>query len=192
MKSKAQKQEELKRGKEFLEKSRVLVFTDFTKLPAEDMRRLRKELKTVGANFLVIKKRLLNILLKDKKIDFDVKQFKLSVGTVFSESDTEKISAPVYKLFSSLEIPEGAAKDIWIKHILGGYDLKHNAPIAATDIVFIGKLPPREVLLAQLFGMLAAPIKSFLYLLDQHRRKVGAPTSSDRSVGAEASEKSTS
>src|SRR3989344_3851924 len=173
MKSKAQKTEELKEGRELLKKSQVLVFTDFTNLPAEDMRRLRRELKTVGANFLVLKKRLLNILLKEAGINFDARQFKLSLGTVFSEADVEKISLPVYKLFASLAVPEGGAKDMWVKHILGGYDLKGTVAEDAAQIVFIGKLPPREVLLAQFLGMLASPIRSFLYVLDQKSKKVG-------------------
>ena len=171
MKSKAQKTEELKQGKEFLGKSQVLVFTDFTNLPAEDMRRLRRELKTVGASFLVLKKRLLNILLKEAGIDFDARKFKLSLGTVFSEADIEKISVPVYKLFASLEVPEGKAKDVWVKHILGGYDLKNKVAVDATQIVYIGKLPPREVLLGQLLAMLTAPIRSFLYLLDEKSKQ---------------------
>jgi large subunit ribosomal protein L10 len=171
MKSKLQKQEELNKAKTLLGKAQVLVFTDFTNLPAEDMRRLRRELKAVGADFLVIKKRLLNLLLKDKKIDFDVRKFKISLGTVFSEADAEKISMPVYKLFSSLNVPEGQAKDVWVKHILGGYDLKNKVAIEGQQIVYIGKLPPREVLLAQLFGMLASPIRSFMYLLDQKSKQ---------------------
>lgn len=171
MKTKIQKQEELRKGKELLEKARVLVFTDFTNLPAEDMRRLRKELKTVGANFLVIKKRLLNLLLKERNIDFDARQFKLSVGTVFAESDVEKVSTPIYKLFSSLEVPEGTEKDFWVKHILGGYDLKNKAFVAADRIVFIGKLPPREALLAQLLGILASPVRSFLYILSERSKR---------------------
>ena len=171
MKTKAQKQEELKKGKELLAKAQVLVFTDFTNLPTKDVVRLRKELKTVGASYLVIKKRLLNVLLKEKKIDFDIRQFKLSVGTVFSEANAEKISLPVYKLFASLEVPEGKAKDMWVKHILGGYDLVNKKFIDPSEIVFIGKLPPREVLLAQLLGMLASPIRSFLYVLDQKSKQ---------------------
>ncbi|HUZ92409.1 MAG TPA: 50S ribosomal protein L10 [Candidatus Paceibacterota bacterium] len=171
MKTKAQKQEELKKGKELLAKSQVLVFTDFTSLPTRNLRELRKQLKTVNANFLVIKKRLLNLLLKEKGIDFDVKQFKLSVGTVFSEGDAEKVSGPVYKLFASIEVPEGSAKDVWVKHILGGYDIKNKKFIEPAEIVFIGKLPPREVLLGQLLGMLSAPIRSFLYVLDQKSKK---------------------
>ncbi len=173
MKSRTQKQEELKRGKELLDKSQVLVFTDFTKVKAEDLRRMRRELNKVGANFLVIKKRLLALLLKERKVDFDTKQFKLSIGTIFSEGDMEKISGPVYKFFSALEISEGKEKDMWIKHILGGYDLKNKNLIDALEVVTIGKLPPREVLLGQLLGTLVAPLRSFMYILSE-KSKVAA------------------
>jgi len=64
--TKAQKQEELKRAKVLLDKSQALIFTDFTKIPAESIRKLRIDLKNSGANFLVIKKRLLGLLLKEK------------------------------------------------------------------------------------------------------------------------------
>jgi large subunit ribosomal protein L10 len=171
MKTKAQKQEELKKGKELLEKAKILVFTDFTKVKAEDLRRMRRELKKAGANFLVIKKRLLGLLLKEHGVNFDTKQFKLSIGTVFSGRDLEKISGPLYKFFSVLEVPEGMEKDLWLKHILGGYDLENNNLIDAAQIIAIGKLPPREVLLGQLLGVLAAPLRSLMYLLDQKAKR---------------------
>jgi large subunit ribosomal protein L10 len=167
MKTKAQKGEELKKAKALLDKSQALVFADFTKIAAEDIRRFRTELKKNGASFLVIKKRLLALLLKERGIDVDLKQFKISVGTVFAEKGTETAAGPAYKFLSGLEVPEGGDKQIWVKHLLGGYDVKANLPVDAAQVVFIGKLPPREVLLAQLLGMLAAPLRSFMYLLDQ-------------------------
>jgi len=177
MKTKAQKQEELKKGNELFEKSGVLVLTDFTKVPAEDLRRLRKELKQAGANFLVIKKRLLGVLLKEKGIDFNVKQFASSVGTVFSSKGLEEISAPIFKFFSTLGGPENKDKDSSIKKILGGYDLKNKSFIEAKQVVMIGQLPSREVLLGQLFGMLASPIRSFLYLLKEKASAQGGSAS---------------
>ena len=118
MKSKAQKQEELNEARKLLEKSQALVFTDFTKVTAESVRKFRRDLKGVNANFLVIKKRLLAILFKEKGIDVDLKQFKTSVGTIFSRDDVEKIAGPAFTFFSKLEVPEGGAKDVWIKHFL--------------------------------------------------------------------------
>jgi large subunit ribosomal protein L10 len=171
MKSKAQKQEELDNARKLLEKSQALVFTDFTKIAAESVRKFRRDLKAVDSDFLVIKKRLLGILLKEKGINVDLKQFKTSVGTIFSRGDIEKIAGPAFTFFSKLEVPEGGAKDVWIKHLLGGYDLTKKAPFDGIQLVYIGKLPPREVVLAQLLGILSAPIRSFLYVLDQKAKQ---------------------
>lgn len=167
MKTKAQKTEELSRAKKLLDKSHGIIFADFTKISAEDVRKFRTELRKSNANFLVIKKRLLGLLLKEKGISVDLKQHKISIGTIFGEGDTENIAGPAYKFFAGLEVPEGGDKNMWVKHLLGGYDIAANAPVGAEQVIFIGKLPPREVLLAQLLGMLAAPIRSFMYLLDQ-------------------------
>jgi large subunit ribosomal protein L10 len=171
MKSKAQKQEELDGARKLLEKSEALVFTDFTKIAAESIRKFRRDLKAADSDFLVIKKRLLSILLKEKGIDVDLKQFKTSVGTIFSRGDIEKIAGPAFTFFSKLEVPEGGAKDVWIKHLLGGYNLAKKEPLNGVQVVYIGKLPPREAILSQLLGILSAPIRSFLYVLDQKSKQ---------------------
>ena len=171
MKTKAQKGEEMKRAKALLDKSGSLIFTDFTKVSAEDVRKLRMELKKSGAKFLVIKKRLLGLLLKEKGIDANLGQFKVSVGTVFSEGGADVAAGPTYRFFSGLEVPEGGAKDMWTTKILGGYDVTGNAHIDAKTMVAIGKLPPREVHLAQLLGVMAGPIRAFLYILDEKSKK---------------------
>jgi large subunit ribosomal protein L10 len=173
MKTKVQKSEELEKAKALLEKSHALVFADFSKVTAEDVRKLRGELKKTGASFLVIKKRLLGLLLKERGIPADLQQFKVSVGTIFADSDIEKAASSAYQFFASLPIPDGAAKDVWVKHLLGGYDVKAAANVEGQQIIYIGKLPPREVLLGQLLGMLTAPIRSFMYVLDQKAKKVG-------------------
>lgn len=167
MKTKAQKTEELKKAKALLDKSHALIFADFTRITAEDVRKFRNELKKAGANLLIIKKRLLALLLKEQGIDVDLKKFKMSIGTIFSEKETELVAGPAFKFFSGLEVPEGGDKNLWVNHLLGGYDVKGRMPVDAAQLVFIGRLPPREVLLAQLLGILSAPIRSFLYLLDQ-------------------------
>jgi large subunit ribosomal protein L10 len=171
MKTKAQKGEELKRAKLLLDKSEALIFADFTKIKAEDVRKLRMELKKSGANFLVIKKRLLGLLMKEKGITADLGKFKVSVGTIFAEGAADTVAGPAYKFFSGLEVPEGGARDMWIKKILGGYDVKANAEMEASQVIAIGTLPPREVLLAQLLGTIAGPVRAFMYLLDQKSKE---------------------
>jgi len=172
MKTKVQKGEELKKAKELLDKSQALVFADFTKVSAENVRRLRTELKKSGANFLVIKKRLLALLLKERGIEANLGQFKVSVGTIFAETTVDAVAGPAFKFFSTLEVPEGGDKTMWVKKMLGGYDIAGNAMMDAATVIAIGMLPPREVLLAQLLGMLSAPVTSFLYVLDQKSKMI--------------------
>ena len=171
MKTKAEKSEELKKAKVLLDKSQALIFADFTKVSAEDIRKFRAELKKVGANYLVIKKRLLGLLLKEKGITTDLKKFKISIGTIFGQKGVDTIAGPAFNFFSKLEVPEGGDKNMWVSHLLGGHDVKGNAQMDAAQVVAIGKLPPREVLLAQVLGMLATPIRSFMYLVDQKSKK---------------------
>ncbi len=167
MKTKAQKSEELKRAKEMLDKSQALVFADFTKISAENIRKFRAELKGAGAGYLVIKKRLLGLLFKERGIEVDLKKFKTSIGTVFAKGGVESVAGPAVKFLGGLEIPEGGEKSMWVSHILAGYEIKGNTAIEGLQVIAIGKLPPREVLLAQVMGMLAAPLRSFMYLVDQ-------------------------
>ncbi|SRR6266481_1841423 len=165
MKTKAQKAEALKEATKLYEKSKVVLFSDFTKVTAEDLRRLRREMKNADAKYVVLKKRLANVMFKEKGVDYDVRQFEASVGTIFSEGDIEKPSAALYKFFSTLG--EKADREANIKKILGAYDVVGKRSITGAELTMIGQLPPREVLLSQLLGMFTAPMKAFLYILDQ-------------------------
>src|ERR1700677_3869966 len=113
MKTRAQKETELAKARELFDKSEALIFADFTKITAENLRKLRMELKKNNANFLIIKKRILGILLKEKRIEIDLQQFKTSVGTIFSTVDAEHIAGPAFNFFSGMAIPDGATKDVW-------------------------------------------------------------------------------
>src|SRR3989344_7104242 len=165
MKSKIQKSEELEKGRKLLKDSRVVLLIDFSKVKTADLRNLRQELKKSGNPLLIIKKRLLGLLLKDKNIEFKNADFKMPMGAVFA-SDLESASASVYKFFQGLVMERKIDK----MRMLGGYDVAAGSFISAEQAVFIGKLPSREVLLGQLLGMIAAPIRSFLYVLSEKSR----------------------
>jgi ribosomal protein L10 len=141
-------------------------------MSAENMRKFRRELTKSDAQFVVMKKRLLAILLKEKGAAVDLTPFKVSIGTIFAKGDIEKISGPAFSFMAKLEPVEGGAKDMWVKRLVAGYDMKRGLAVEATEIAYIGKLPPREVILAQLLGIMSAPIRSFLYLLDEKSKKV--------------------
>lgn len=167
MKTKSQKQTELERAKKLLEKSQTLVLTDFGRIKVNDLKKLRTALREHGADYLVMKKRLLGIILKESGIEFDSKAHKLSIGAIYSDKHIEQISGPIVKFFSNL------GEEIKVaEKILGGYHVNEKVFIEAGHVVMIGNLPSREVLLSQLLGMIQAPISSLLYLMKEKAKKV--------------------
>jgi len=146
-----------------LENNKSLIFVDFTGIGVEDMKFLRRALKVVEAKMKVIKKKLLRIAFEKKKIDFNPEQFDSQLGVVFSEKEISDVAGPVYKFFKSVE-KKGFK-------ILGAYNLSEKNFFDAETTVKIGQLPSREVLLGQFVGMLAMPIKMFLYVLSEKSKR---------------------
>ncbi len=106
MLTKQQKIKQIEAGEKLLEKNKSLVFVDFSGVSVEDMNNLRRNLKQLGSQLKVIKKKLLRIILQNKKIDFDPEQFEVQLGTIFSEKDIKDISEianPLYKFFKKYE-----------------------------------------------------------------------------------------
>lgn len=167
MKTKAQKQTELKEAENMMKGSDALVFVDFTKVSAEELRRLRREVNAAGNKMLVLKKRLLGVALKEKGVDIDPRQFKASLGTVFSDKGLELASGAVYKFFNSLGGTDKELKAQAMKKILGGYDLKKKEFADANKILFYGQLPPRDVALSGVLSMFITPLRAFMYIVSE-------------------------
>lgn len=164
MLTKEQKKNQIEESKIIIKNNKFLVFIDFTKTGVEDLKKLRRALREAGAKLKIIKKCLLNIAFKENNLDIDFSNFKLQVGTVFSEKDISEIATPIYKF--SKEINNKEFK------ILGGYDLSAKSFLDGEFVTMIGQLPGREVILSQLVGMLQSPISKFLYLLNERAKMV--------------------
>ncbi len=169
MKTKAQKQTELEKAKKLFAKSQTLILTDFSRIKVNDLKKLRGVLKEQGADYMIMKKRLLGLLLKENGIEFDSKAHKFSIGAVYSDKHIEEIAGPVVKFFGTLGEEIKA-----VEKVLGGYHVGDKVFIEAGHVIMIGNLPPREVLLAQLLGMIQAPVSSLLYLFQERAKKIAA------------------
>ncbi len=167
MKTKQQKQTEITKAKKLLEKSRTLILTDFGRIKVNDLRKLRATLRENGADYMIMKKRLLGILLKENGINLDTKAHKLSIGAIYSDKHIEEIATPVVKFFGNLGEEIKA-----VEKILGGFHIGEKAFIEPGHVIMIGNLPPREVLLSQLLGLIQAPISSLLYLFQERSKKI--------------------
>ena len=164
MKSKQQKIAEVDESKKLLKDAGSLVFVDFSKTSTKFIDQLKKLLGDNGV-FKIIKKRLLNLVLKDKNIPLDAKALGLQVGTVFGKGDVSETAGLVWQFF------KGKEKELPEFKMLAGFDLSSATLFDAVQIKRIGQLPPREILLAQLLGMLQAPVRSLAYTLSEVAKK---------------------
>ncbi|MDD4931260.1 MAG: 50S ribosomal protein L10 [Candidatus Colwellbacteria bacterium] len=139
-------------------KARSIVFIDFTGVKTGDLNAFRKSVRTVGGKMTVIKKKLLRVAFEKAGIDMDPEIFESQVGTIISSEELYIVAAPAYKF--------AAAK------ILGGYDLDAKRFVSAEEVELLGKLPSREVLISQVVGMVAAPLRSFMYVLKERANKI--------------------
>jgi len=159
MKTKIQKAEEIKEAAELLGKNENLVFTDFTGVSFELLKRLKLQLKKSGATFKVVKKRLLKVAMKEQGIEFDPVQFDSQLGTIFVPKSLSESASVIYKFAKEL------AKEKKEFKILGAFDTKEKKALTAEEFTVIAKLPSREVLLGMVLGGMTGPLRAFMYLL---------------------------
>lgn len=163
MKTKQQKAKQIEEGEKLLKQSKSLIFIDFTGASMQDLTNLRKSMREAKAKLQVIKKKLLRIIFEKEKIDFNPEQFELQMGVIFSNEDIENLAVPIYKF--AKEVEKKGFK------ILGAYDLLTKNFIEGETLIRIGKLPSREILLGQLVGVLSAPLKMLMYVLNEKSKE---------------------
>lgn len=156
-KTKAQKVQQIEEGVKEIGGNKTLILTDFTGTGVNDMNSLRKLLADKETKFKVFKKRLLKIIFEKEGVDIDPKKFDGQVGVVISPKGVEEIAGDVFKF----------SKQFKTFQILGGIDIAAKRVLNAEEITAIGQLLPREILLAQVVGTIAAPIRSFLHILSK-------------------------
>lgn len=172
MKSKPQKQKEMDSGEKLLKESENLIFVNFSGATMEDLKSLRADLKKQKDSFKVVKKRLLKIVLQKLGVDFDPTQFDAQVGTIFViDKDIAVAANVVHKLFKAKQRTKAEF------NILGGYDMENKVFIDEQRMKVIGQLPAKEIVLAQVLGMIASPIQSMLYILNERSKNMTNTTS---------------
>ena len=163
-KTKAEKSKVIEKNNADIKSATNLIFTDFGGTKTADIRNLRLTLKGFNSRMEVIKKRLLKIILKEKGVDFDPKQFGGQVGTIFVRGEISEVASPVYKFSKSNENFK----------ILGGIDLVKGENIEGEYLKRIGQLPGREVLLAQVLGGMVAPLRAFMWIIQERSKKMNS------------------
>lgn len=144
--------------KEKVEKAKALFFVDYAGLTHKQMEEARQELEKAESELAIAKNTLLNLALKDKKID--VKKMEGPHAALFSYNDpiaTAKVLAAFVKKYGLPKVRFGIFE--------GGV-------IDEAMVSKLATLPSREVLIAKFLGTLNAPISNFVYGLNANIQKL--------------------
>ncbi|MGF1679006.1 MAG: 50S ribosomal protein L10 [Candidatus Methylacidiphilales bacterium] len=140
--------------KAWVNSSPYVIVTDYTGLTVAQMTELRNRLREHKAEYHVVKNTFLRRALNDAGVE-DLKDvLKGQSAIAFGSSDMSAAAKTIKTFASEFEKPE-------IR--LGVLD---RAVLKADQVRAIAELPPREVLLAQLLGVLNAPATKLATLIN--------------------------
>ncbi|MBT4349519.1 50S ribosomal protein L10 [bacterium] len=159
-KTKEQKKEALKSIQDKLNDSKSVVFSSDNGLGVKTAEDLRKELKKVGGEYLVVKKTLLKKVLAEMEGSDQINDLSGSVALSFSYDD-EVAAASVLNKFS---------KGNETLSIGGG--ILENKLILPEMVKRLATLPSKEELLSKVVGSLQAPISGMVNVLHGNLRNL--------------------
>ena len=154
MLTKNQKIELVKVLTEKIAASKSAVFVDYKGLKVKDSTDLKKSLRAAGVEYVVVRKTLLDIALKNAGIEgVSIKGMEGQVAIAMANMD-EVSAAKIIDIF---------AKTNENVKLLGG--VLGTQVMNAAEVKALAKIPSKEQLLGQLVGTLNAPISGFVNVL---------------------------
>ncbi len=149
--------------KEELKTATAVVLIDFQGLSVKLQQELKKRLKTQGAKLSVVKNTLFKIASEKADMPEGVHSDTVLSGPtaiVITESDPIAPLQVLSKFASEFEIPQ-----FKVGVIEGKFQDKEN-------LVFLSKLPPKNVLLGQAVGSISSPLYGIVYTLESNLQKL--------------------
>lgn len=155
--TKAKKETTVAKLSKAFKAAQLLAFVNFKGLSVAKASVLRRALRAVGAEYIVAKKTLARVALKEAHVELPV--LPDEVAFVFAQDAVAGAKA-VYEFGKAN--PE--------VRIAGG--VYESAVVDADVVVRLAKIPPREVLLAQVVFMLQSPMRGLVGVLNGNQRKL--------------------
>ncbi|MCX7680026.1 MAG: 50S ribosomal protein L10 [Spirochaetes bacterium] len=152
---KQHKIDEVAKLKEQLRNKRNFILTHYSGIKVKDLSALRRKLREAGADYKVVKNKLFNLALRQEGYVSIENYLKGPTAVAFVKDDVSAV-AKLLKEFKK-EIEAFSIR-------LGVMD---NAIYSAEQIEKIADLPPRDVVLAQLMGLINAPLTNIASGINQ-------------------------
>lgn len=133
---------------EKVDKAKALVFTNYQGLTHQQLESMKKDLKKLEAEFVVIKNTLMLRTLADKNLDDSEKEkFQQPTGTLFIYNDIVGPLKSLSKMIKEIKLPS-------VK-----FGLIDGRVVDEVGVLKLATLPPAEVLRAQFLGLMLSPIQ---------------------------------
>lgn len=139
--------------------AKAIVLVDYRGLTVAQVTELRNNFRKAGAVYKVYKNRLLKLALEDLGIKFDSHLLEGTTAVAFHSSDVvapAKIAVDGENEYKVLKVKAG--------YVEGKY-------LDEKGIKALASIPSREVLVAQLLGMLQSPMRSLAVGLSEVAKK---------------------
>lgn len=140
--------------KEKFSRSKSFFLTDFTGLNVEEITGLRKDFRSKKIEYRVAKNTLIELAAKDLSLDQVKEHLQGPTGIAFGYDDPVTPAKVLYEVNKKLSKPK--IKIFWVE----GKFFKGN------EIEKLAKLPPKELLYAQIIACLDSPVRNLIGTLD--------------------------
>lgn len=163
-KTRKQKEQIVSDLTEKIQNGESAVFVGFSGLKVADLQEFRKKCRENEAEYVVARKSLMKIALSNAGAD-EVDPTTLAeneMGVILSYGDA----------VSGAKVAKEFAKEHEALTLLGGLMLKEKKVLDINQVKALADIPPREVLLGQLVGSLAAPMSGFVGVLQGNTRNL--------------------
>ncbi|SHK32348.1 50S ribosomal protein L10 [Thermocrinis minervae] len=150
--------------KERINRAKLVIFFDFTKVDAYPLSKLRLDIKDLGGEIVVGKNTLFYRAFMDTVIADHREVLVGPTALVFAYQDPAAVAKKIFEFSKELN------KDNPLARIRGGY--MEGRFLKPSDVQMIAELPPKEVLVAKLMGALQAPLINFILALKSAPQKL--------------------
>lgn len=144
---------------ELAKNAKSIVLVDYRGLTVAQATELRNEVRNAGGVYKVYKNRLMKIAFDKLKINFPASDFEGTTAVMFHSSDEvapAKIALDGSKKYGNLKLKSG--------YVDGKY-------FNTDEITALANIPSREVLVAQLLGLLTNPMRSLAVAVSEIAKK---------------------
>src|SRR6516162_1346011 len=140
---------------ESLNRASIAVVSEYKGIKADESDDLRRRLRAAQGEFRVAKNTLVRLAIKNTRFEALESNLGGAVGLLLSYADPVELAKTINSL---RELGERFK-------VRGG--VLEGKPLTAAEITALAVLPPREVILAQLLGLLQAPAARLARLLNE-------------------------